>query len=83
MRVMNAAAETGLQAFIVTSEPPRLAGSERVIKRWAVLSTSAEAASELVRMRVAPECVVSATDEALTSEEVSAIGLQPGHAKAM
>lgn len=74
---MSSAADTHLQAFIVTSEPPRIAGKEPVVRRWAVLSASAEAAAELVRMRVAPKCVVTSTEETLTPEDVSAINLQP------
>ena len=75
--------EANPQAYIVTREAPRIAGKEPVVKRWAMLTMSAEAAVELVRMRVGPECVVTATDEALTPDAVSAIGLKRGHATAL
>jgi hypothetical protein len=69
--------------YIVTTEPPRIAGKESVRKRWAVLVESVEAAVDLVRERVAPECVVEAADEVLSPERASEIGLQPYHATAL
>ena len=72
--------ERVLQAYTVTSPPPRLAGKEPVIKRWAVLCESAEVAVELVQERVASECTVEATDEHLTPEKADEIGLRPHHA---
>jgi hypothetical protein len=60
-----------LRAYIVTTEPPRIAGKESVRRRWAVLAENVEAAVDLVRERVAPECVVEAASE---------IGLKPNHA---
>ena len=72
-----------LTAYIVTTEPPRIAGKASVRKRWAVLAENAEAAVDLVRERVAPECVVEAADEVLSPEKASEIGLQPYHATAL
>ena len=76
----SAAVDSVVQAYVVTSQPPRLAGKEPVIKRWAVLCESAEVAVELVRERVASECTVEATDEILAPEKVDEIGLKPHHA---
>ena len=72
-----------LTAYIVTTEPPRIAGKASVRKRWAVLAENAEAAVDLVRERVAPECVVEAADEVLSPERASEIGLQPYYATAL
>ncbi|WP_336487944.1 hypothetical protein [Methylobacterium nigriterrae] len=69
-----------LQAYVITTEPARIAGKEPVTRRWAVLAENVETAAELVRERVAPECIVEATDEILAPEEASAVGLQPHHA---
>jgi hypothetical protein len=72
-----------LRAYIVTTEPPRIAGKESVRKRWAVLTENVEAAVDLVRERVAPECVVEAADGVLSPERASEIGLQTHHATAL
>ncbi|WP_336492353.1 hypothetical protein [Methylobacterium nigriterrae] len=69
-----------LRAYVITAEPPRIAGKEPVTKRWAVLAENVEVAADLVRERVAPECIVEATDEILSPEQAGDIGLQPHHA---
>jgi hypothetical protein len=74
--VATAVIDRPLRAYIVTTEPPRVAGKERVTRRRAVLAENAEAAVDLVRERVAPECVVEAADEILSPEKASEIGLQ-------
>jgi len=72
-----------LQAYVITTQPPRIAGKETVIRRWAVPAENAEVAADLARERVAPECAVEATDEILSPEQASAMGLQPYHATAL
>ena len=72
-----------VQCFIVTTEPPRLAGKEPVLKRWAVLADNSDQAAEIVRARVAPECIVTVTDEELPDDRASEINLQFGHAVAL
>ncbi|AWN41161.1 hypothetical protein DK389_12290 [Methylobacterium durans] len=81
---MDTASETrSLHPLVVTCQSPRIAGDEPVMKRWVVLSESAEAAAELVRERVAPACEVAATDEVLSQEEADGIGLKPHHPVAL
>jgi len=72
-----------LRAYVITTELPRIAGKETITKRWAVLAENAEVAADLVRERVAPECIVEATDEILSPEQASEIALQPYHATAL
>ena len=81
--VATAVIDRPLRAYIVTTEPPRVAGKERVTRRRAVLGENIEVAVDLVRERVAPECVVEAANEVLSPERASEIGLQPYYATAL
>ena len=72
-----------LQAHVVMTTPPRIAGKEAAPKRWAVLARSAEEAEGIVRERVGADCVVQVTDDFLGQDEAAAIGLHPGHATAL
>ena len=80
---METLTQPNLKAHVVTTTPPRIAGKEVITKRWAVLARSAEEAEDIVRERVAAECLVQVTDEILDQDKVIAIGLQPGHATAV
>jgi hypothetical protein len=80
---MEAAAYTQHQAFVVTTTAPRIAGKELQVRRWAVLALSVEAAEEIVRMRVAADCVAEATGDVLAPEEIAAIGLNIEQATAL
>ncbi|GEP07771.1 hypothetical protein MOX02_58090 [Methylobacterium oxalidis] len=81
---MDTATETDtLKAHVVTCQSPRIAGEEPVLKRWVVLTESAQAAAELVRERVAPACEIAATEEVLSQEEADRIGLKPHHPVAL
>ena len=80
---MEASALTEHRAFVITTTAPRIAGKEPRVKRWAVLTVSAKAAEEIVRMRVAADCVVEATGDVLAPEEAAAIGLQIDQATAL
>lgn len=80
---METSALTQHQAFVVTTTAPRIAGTEPQAKRWAVLALSAKAAEEIVRMRVAADCVAEATGDVLAPEEVAAIGLHIDQATAL